>query len=295
MILFSQELFGPNWNKLSQFISSKSPNQVRTYHRKWSETANVIQDSMEDFSASYVLSPSGLELLLDDPTNILQTAATTTVVTTAIGDEKQEGGVLPEHNLTTQFVEDQQSNSSNLSSQSYIKEKSCLDVKKEEVRLNKRNCGRSSKRLKSSGSSNKNIIYLDSKDPKDKGIKMGKLSGEIIKLDKNCSESELDVNIEIDDNFSDQTAIVDMADSSIMSRQNNGENISTLALQSTQRLAEEYMLNDISVKKEVNTITYTFPLPTASVRLPNTLISHEERTIHAEFFMLEKLFVTVEM
>ena len=78
-----QELIGPNWTRLSKFISTKSASQIKRYHRDWSETANVIQDCMDDFSESYVMvpsSPAGLDML-EDPLGILQTA-TTTITTT---------------------------------------------------------------------------------------------------------------------------------------------------------------------------------------------------------------------
>uniref|UniRef100_A0A6A7FU35 Myb-like, SWIRM and MPN domain-containing protein 1 n=1 Tax=Hirondellea gigas TaxID=1518452 RepID=A0A6A7FU35_9CRUS len=80
------DLIGLNWNKLSRFISSKSPSQVRSYHRKWAETANVIQDSMEDFSVSYVIDPStaGTDVNISHPLTIMQTVTTNLTATDAI-------------------------------------------------------------------------------------------------------------------------------------------------------------------------------------------------------------------
>ncbi|CAL4177707.1 unnamed protein product, partial [Meganyctiphanes norvegica] len=87
------ELFGPNWKKIANFITTKTPGQVRSFHKKWAETANVIQESesldstyvfvQDDSMADQICISTGLE----DPQGLIETA-TTTVSTTPLSPKR---------------------------------------------------------------------------------------------------------------------------------------------------------------------------------------------------------------
>ncbi|KAK7074992.1 Myb-like, SWIRM and MPN domains 1 [Halocaridina rubra] len=84
------ELFGANWGRISNFIASKTPGQVRSFHKKWAETANVIQEP-QPLDDAHVFMPSDTVCIttdLEDPLGLIETA-TTTVTTTPFSPKKE--------------------------------------------------------------------------------------------------------------------------------------------------------------------------------------------------------------
>lgn len=85
------DLFGPNWNRLSNFIATKTSGQVRSFHKKWAETANVVQEA-EELEDTYVYIPSESPCVttdLEDPLGLIETA-TTTVTTTPLSPKRSK-------------------------------------------------------------------------------------------------------------------------------------------------------------------------------------------------------------
>ncbi|XP_042206912.1 histone H2A deubiquitinase MYSM1-like [Homarus americanus] len=86
------ELFGPNWNRLSNFIATKTSGQVRSFHKKWAETANIVQEA-ETVGETCVYMPADQVCItttdLDDPLGLIETA-TTTVTTTPLSPKRNK-------------------------------------------------------------------------------------------------------------------------------------------------------------------------------------------------------------
>ncbi|KAK3858040.1 hypothetical protein Pcinc_035738 [Petrolisthes cinctipes] len=101
LFLKGMDLFGVNWNRISSFISTKTPSQVKSFYKKWAETANVIQDVDTDAFAEPLIymspEPVCISTDLDDPLGLIETA-TTTVITTPLSpkrvkaDNRHSGG-----------------------------------------------------------------------------------------------------------------------------------------------------------------------------------------------------------
>ncbi|XP_050731914.1 histone H2A deubiquitinase MYSM1-like [Eriocheir sinensis] len=87
------ELFGANWNRLSSFISSKTPGQVRSYYKKWMEVASVVQEA-DTLGETLVYMPAEAVCIstdLEDPLGLIETA-TTTVTTTPLSPRRTKSG-----------------------------------------------------------------------------------------------------------------------------------------------------------------------------------------------------------
>ncbi|XP_027207557.2 histone H2A deubiquitinase MYSM1 [Penaeus vannamei] len=94
LFIKGMELFGPNWNRISNFIATKTAGQVRSFHKKWAETVNVIQES-ESLEHSYVLmpvDPGCITTDLEDPLGLIETA-TTTVTTTPLSPKRSRNAL----------------------------------------------------------------------------------------------------------------------------------------------------------------------------------------------------------
>lgn len=88
-----QELFGANWNRLSSFISSKTPGQVRSFYKKWIEVASVVQEA-DTLGETLIYMPADTVCInpeLEDPLGLIETA-TTTVTTTPLSPRRSKGG-----------------------------------------------------------------------------------------------------------------------------------------------------------------------------------------------------------
>ncbi|XP_068244609.1 histone H2A deubiquitinase MYSM1-like [Palaemon carinicauda] len=90
LFIKGMELFGPNWGRISNFIATKTPSQVRSFHKKWAETANIIQEP-QTLDDTYVIMPGDTVCIttdLEDPLGLIETA-TTTVTTTPFSPKRE--------------------------------------------------------------------------------------------------------------------------------------------------------------------------------------------------------------
>ncbi|XP_076065467.1 histone H2A deubiquitinase MYSM1-like isoform X2 [Oratosquilla oratoria] len=69
------ELFGTSWSRISNFMTTKTASQVRSYHKKWVEMANVIEESEALDPCVFMSSDLKLDSSFEEPLVLMRTAS----------------------------------------------------------------------------------------------------------------------------------------------------------------------------------------------------------------------------
>ncbi|KAK8729533.1 hypothetical protein OTU49_008528, partial [Cherax quadricarinatus] len=83
------ELFGPNWSRISNFIATKSSGQVRSFHKKWSESTNIVHEAkaVGETCVHVPVEQVCITTDFEDPLGLIETA-TTTITTTPLSPKR---------------------------------------------------------------------------------------------------------------------------------------------------------------------------------------------------------------
>ncbi|XP_037792060.1 histone H2A deubiquitinase MYSM1-like [Penaeus monodon] len=290
------ELFGLNWNRISNFIATKTAGQVRSFHKKWAETMNVIQES-ESLEHSYVLmhvDPGCITTDLEDPLGLIETA-TTTVTTTPLSP-KRSRNALGESKKTLGIDDDAQDFDSSVEvfvpsvGEEWVIESDGMQNCMKNVASSPKKDRKKSKKLKLTiglNGVNQEVVSRQVKSPTKESESLPKKSpapfveGQVVHIVKDDME-ESDVDIDVSDD--EQLMIVDKSPSTSVTQQENNKEITseevaeTVECKSLQPVKEGYGTES---RKQ---LVFNFSPPAQEYEMDMNTITEEEKKVHFEYF-----------
>ena len=302
-------------------MATKTPGQVRSFHKKWAETANVIQEP-QPLDDTYIIMPGDTVCIttdLEDPLGLIETA-TTTVTTTPFSPERERSsssdsrkgnnnGMYYNPSICNEFqwmvdglvytkppsdaVSTKKSSRKKKENRKKIKKKK-HNTSMQQPFKSKASSKSSKKKKKLSVTVSRKVLSREIGDsPKKTGSRKDKigcvvepiaapaLEGQVVHLVKDERE-ESDVDIDISDD--EQLMIVDKS-----AHESGMPKVLEERVEDNDSEDKNYLPVDTSCVEDTKEEyrkpqTFNFPVPTEEVELDLLTITDEEKKVHFEYF-----------